>query len=722
MNVNAANCNSPYPHFIRRFEISMKFNLDVDGKTIEVEDKNMAEQANGNILVRCGDTLVLATATMSRKDREGLDFFPLTVEYEEKYYAAGKIKGSRFIKRENKPTDEAICNGRIIDRTIRPRFDQRIKRDVQVVNTVLSWDGQNDPDVLSMIASSLALSISDIPWNGPISAVRVVKKDDKFIINPDYDKREDAELDIVFAGVLEGSKVMINMIEGQGKEISEEDAIKALDLAKKPLKSIITFQQEIAKKIGKEKTEIKLPEEQPELEKEILNIVSSKLDKAVFQKDKTKRSQDIGILEDEIVDFVKEKYPEEGDKVKYAINFLDQVINDLIHESALKHNKRADGRKMDEVRKITCETGFIPRTHGSALFSRGKTKALSILTLGAPGDYQLIEGMELEEKKRYMHHYNFPPYSVGEVRPMRGPGRREIGHGMLAEKAIQPLLPSSEKFPYTIRVVSELISSNGSTSMASVSGSSLALMDAGVPISGLATGIAIGLMQDKDNYKILTDIQGPEDHHGDMDFKVAGTKKGITAIQLDIKIDGINDEIIKEAFTRAKKARLEILGVMEKTISKPREKLSQYAPQIESFQINPEKIGEVIGPGGKKINEIIDSTGVEIDIEDSGQVFVVSDKKEGLDKAVQWIKDIVREVEVGEKFTGTVKRILNFGAFVEVLPGQEGLVHISKLANRRVEKVEDIVKMGDTVVVEVIGIDQQGRIDLRLIENKTNRR
>ena len=694
-----------------------KFSLELEkGKSIEVELKNLAQQANGNVLVRSGDTLLLATCVMSKDPIEDRGFFPLTVDYEEKYYAAGKIKGSRFIRRESRPSDEAICNARLIDRAIRPRFNTDINREVQVITTILSWDSENDPDVLGLVAASLSLSISDIPWNGPIAAVRVTKINGELILNPNYKERENAKLDIVFAATEVDKEILINMIEGGSKEVDEDTILEALKFAEKPLKKLIDFQNEIAKKTGKEKVVIEKPLIDADLDKDIKGFLGNKLEQALFQKEKDKRAADLDKLKKELLLFVEEKHSE---KEKYAKNFFEKEIDRIIHESAIKGEKRADGRKMEEVRQIICEAGILPRTHGSGLFSRGATKALSILTLGSPRDQQLLEGMEIEGKKSFMHHYNFPPYSVGEIRPVRGPGRREIGHGMLAEKALLPLLPSSDDFPYTIRVVSEMLSSNGSTSMASVSSSCLALMDAGVPIKSSAAGIAIGLMQDKESgkYKVLTDIQGPEDHYGDMDFKVAGTKKGITAIQMDVKIDGISEKIMKEALIRAKKARLEILDIMEKTLPEPRAKLSPYAPRIITLQINPDKIREVIGPGGKIINEIIDKTGASIDIEDSGLIFITAEKEESANKAVDWIKDIVREVEVGETFEGKVKRILAFGAFVEILPGQEGMIHISKLSDRRVEKVEDVVNIGDAVSVKVISIDEQGRIDLALLKN-----
>ncbi len=696
----------------------MKFDLKLGEKNLKVEIRKLAEQANGDVLVSYGDTLILAVCVMSKKDREDLGFFPLTVEYQEKYYAAGKIKGSRYIKREGRPSDEAICNSRLIDRTIRPRFPKDLFREIQVIASVLSWDAQNDPDIIGLIAASLALSISDIPWDGPIGAVRVCRKDGKFILNPTYEEREDNDLDIVFAGVLRKKELLINMIEGELGEVEEKVILEAFDFAENYLKKLVAFQKEIREKVGKEKVVLEISPEEDTLEKEIKDFLGDKLEKSFFQKDKEQRADGLNKLKEELGFFIEEKYPEE-EKTKYALDFFDKEIDRLLHENILKYNKRPDGRKLDEVRDIHCEVGLLPRTHGSGLFCRGQTKSLSILTLGAPGDQQLFEGMEIEGKKRFMHHYNFPPYSVGEVKPLRGPGRREIGHGMLAEKALLSLIPSFEDFPYTIRIVSEMLSSNGSTSMASISSSSLALMDAGVPMKRPAAGIAIGLAQDikTGDYKVLTDIQGPEDHYGDMDFKVAGTKKGITVLQMDVKIEGISKKIMEEALLRAKKARLKILESIEKVLAEPRAQLSPYAPRILTIQIDPKKIREVIGPGGKVINEIIEVTGASIDIEDSGLIFVTSEKEESAEKAVDWIKNITREVKVGEVFQGKVKRILNFGAFVEILPGQEGLVHISKLAPGRVNKVEDVVEIGDIVSVEVILIDEQGRINLALLKN-----
>lgn len=700
--------------------MDQKFTLELGGKNLIVELRNLAEQANGSVVVRYGDTMIMSNCVMSKEDKENLGFFPLTVEYEEKYYAAGKIKGSRFIKRENRPSDEAICNGRLIDRAIRPRFGEHLMREVQVISTVLCWDGENDPDVIGLVAASTTLAISDIPWDGPISAVRVIKKDGKYIINPTYQEREGGELEIVFSGVIENGEVMTNMIEASANEIDEQSIFDAFEAAQPELKKIIDFQKEIVAKFGKQKAAVKEFETDEEFEKTVSNLILDKLTAALFQKEKGKRNEEIKGVEKELKEFVKEKYPE-GEKDKYASYLFEKLTDKIIHDAAIKQNKRVDGRAIDELRDIYCEVGLLPRTHGSGLFFRGQTKSLSILTLGAPGDQQLMESMEIFGKKRFMHHYNFPSYSTGEVKPMRGPGRREIGHGMLAEKAILPLLPKYEDFPYTIRVVSEMLSSNGSTSQASICSTSLALMDAGVPIRRPAAGIAIGLMQDLDTreYKVLTDIQGPEDHHGDMDFKVAGTRNGVTAIQLDIKIGGIHKEIIREALEKAKKARYQILDKIEAVLPSSRTTLSPFAPRIEKMQIDPDKIREVIGPGGKIINEIIAQTGASIDIEDTGLIFVTGEKEESVKKAIDWIKAITKVVEVGEVYEGTVKRILDFGAFVEILPGQDGMIHISKLAATHVNKVEDVVKINDRVTVKVILVDDQGRINLSLIKNNS---
>jgi len=645
----------------------------------------------------------LSTVCVSSYEKEQTEFFPLTVEYEERYYASGKIKGPRYIKRETRPSDEAICNARMVDRAIRPLFPKELTREVQVINTVLSWDGENDPDVLALLASSFSTLISEIPWKGPVGAVRVGKIGEKFIINPTYKEKEESEMDVVFAGVKRNGEILINMIEGGFSEVDEKTILKAFDFAKPEIEKLIDFQEKIAKEISKEKIPLKVIGEDRVFEEELKKFLGERLRNAVFQKE---RSEKFSKLKKEFLEFLNQKFPE---RIFEGLRFFDKEVEKLLAKEIIENGIRPDGRKIDEMRKISCQVSVLPRTHGSAIFCRGQTKSLSILTLGAPGDVQLLEGMEISGKKRFMHHYNFPPYSVGEISPLRGPGRREIGHGMLVERALLPIIPDFEHFPYTIRIVSEILSSNGSTSMASVCSSSLALMDAGVPIKRPAAGIALGLViNEKGEYRILIDIQGPEDHYGDMDFKVAGTEKGITAIQMDLKIDGISKKILEEALEQGKKARLEILKIMKETLPKPRETLSPFAPKILTIQINPEKIRDVIGPGGRMINEIISECGVSIDIEETGKIFVTAEKEEAAKKAIAWIKNITREVKVGEVFQGKVKRILNFGALIEILPGQEGLLHISQIKKQRGLKL----KVGEIIPVRVISIDELGRINL----------
>jgi len=700
-----------------------KFQIEIDGKELSVEINNLAEQASGSCFVRYGDTEVLATVVMSKYEREEEGFFPLTVDYEERYYAAGKILGSRYIRRESRPSDEAITTSRLIDRTIRPLFPENLKRETQVIITCLSWDRENDPDIIGLIAASIALSISEIPWSGPIAAVRIGRlKNDEMIINPTYAEREMSDLDLVLAGVEKEGDILINMIEAEAAEVPEEVILKAVDFARPYLEKIINFQNQIIREVAKEKIKIETLPQNLELEKEIKEFLGDRLEKVLFQPRKTERAEDINTLKEELIFYIEGKYPGMG-KGKYVKDFFEKEIERLIHENIILKERRPDGRKLDELREISCQVGLLPRTHGSGLFCRGQTKALSILTLGTPGDVKLLQGMEIIGKKRFMHHYNFPPYSTGEVKPIRGPGRRDIGHGMLVEKALLSLIPSFEDFPYTMRIVSEILSSNGSTSMASVSSSSLALMDAGVPIKEPAAGIALGLMQDKrGNYKILTDIQGPEDHHGDMDFKISGTKNGITAIQMDVKIEGISEKILREALKQGKKSRSQILEKMKEVLEKPRLELSPFAPRILTIQINPEKIREVIGPGGKVINEIIRECGVSIDVEETGKIFVTAEKEEAAKKAIDWIKNITREAKVGEIFQGKVKRILDFGAFVEILPNQEGLLHISQISPSRVTRIEDFFRVGDIISVKVISIDEQGRINLSLMKKIYARR
>jgi len=697
----------------------MKFKLQFNGKEMTADMTSLTERANGSCLLRYGDTVVLATVTMSQKEAQNQGFLPLSVEYLERYYAAGKILGSRFIRRESRPTNEAIITARLIDRAIRPRFPKNLNHEVQVIVTCLSWDRENDPDVLGLIATSLALGTSDIPWNGPLGALRIAKSGENFIVNPTYEQREKPEIDLCLSSIKSKDGLLINMLEGEAQEADEETLYQTVRFAKPYLEKLIRFQEEIIEKTGKDK--IKLPQKprDQELENEIKGFLKERLSSLASTKE---GDEQIKKIREEMWLFVEQRHPSmELEKKNEVEEIFEKEVKQTIEENILKNEKRPDGRGLDEIRSVSCRAGILPRTHGSALFKRGKTKSLSILTLGGPEDMKLLEGMEIIGKKRFMHHYNFPPYSVGEVRPLRAPGRREIGHGMLAERALLPIIPDFETFPYTIRIVTEILSSNGSTSMASVCSSSLALMDAGVPIKRPAAGISLGLIKGENDFKILTDIQGPEDHYGGMDFKVAGTKQGITAIQMDVKIDGINEEILRKALAQGKKARLEILEKMEEVLDKPRPKLSPFAPKIFSFQINPEKIGLVIGSEGKTINQISRECDVSIDIEDSGRIFVTAEKEDSARKALAWIKNITREAKVGEIFQGKVTRILPFGAIVEIFPGKEGLIHISQLAPYHVNRVEDVVKIGYLVTVKVISIDEQGRINLSLQEKRAKK-
>jgi polyribonucleotide nucleotidyltransferase len=655
---------------------------------------------------------------MSKKPLEKMDFFPLMVEYSERYYAAGKILGSRFIRREGRPTDEAILISRIIDRTVRPLFPTNLNREVQIVITCLSWDGENDPATLGLFAASLGLLISDIPWNGPTAAVRL-SKNEQVKLFPNYQEREEGIYDLIVAGVDSEKGVLVNMIEGQAKEAPEQAIFEAFDFAKPEIKNLIELQKTIQKEIGKEKIKIAEKPEDKNFEDSVKGFLAGKIEQAMMAPADKDGSEEYSLsdVKNELKEFLKDQ---DQEKLNYGNEIFEKETEKTFEENVLKNERRPDGRKLDQVRELSCEVGLLPRVHGCGLFSRGETSALSVLTLGAPGDQKLMDGMEVRGKKRFMHHYNFLPYCTGEVKPMRGTGRREVGHGMLGEKAILPMLPAVEDFPYTIRIVSEVLSSNGSSSMASTCAASLALMDAGVPIERPVAGIAMGLVTDGEKYKILTDIQGPEDHYGHMDFKVAGTDNGVNAIQLDVKTLGLTKQILEETLLGAKKAREEILAKMRTAIAEPRANLSPFAPRIFVFVIKPDKIREVIGPGGKVINEIIDACGVSIDIEDDGKVFITGENEESAKKALEWVKNIVHEVEVGEMFQGKVKRILDFGAFVEFLPGQEGMVHISQLAIQRVEKVTDVVNLGDIIPVKVISIDQQGRINLSLKEARGN--
>ena len=696
--------------FPKTFLITKNYSLSLGGKTFFVELNNWAEQANGSVLIRLGDTLVLTTAVMNPVPREGGDFFPLTIEYEEKFYAAGKILGSRFIKRETRPSEEAILAGRLIDRSLRPRFDLRMRNEVQIVVTVLSIDDQNDPDVPALLASSLALSLSDIPWNGPVACIRVGRKNGAFILNPTYEERAEAELD----AAVSGTKERINMIEAGANEVTESDFGNATEWGHKFIKELVEFQEKIIAENPRGKSEIPLIKPAEELRHLMKKEFSAKVEETLYVKDKKARAEGQKGVREEWLKRAAELFPEKFQKT--AADFLfEEEINEIVHRRIIEKGERPDGRRPDELRELAATVGILPRVHGSGMFMRGETHVLSTLTLGAPGDEQIVEGMEIRTKKHFLHHYNFPPFSTGETKPMRGPGRREIGHGALAGRALLPLIPTKEEFPYTIRIVSEALSSNGSTSMASVCGSSLALMDAGVPIKKAAGGAAMGLMlNEKGAYRVLTDIQGPEDHHGDMDFKAAGTRDGITAVQMDVKIAGLTPEMLHDVLEQARKSRLQILDLMDSVISKPRPELSPWAPRVNIIKINPEKIGALIGPGGKGINEIIAQTGAQIDIEDDGTVFITSPAEEGMKKALSLIKQITRELKAGELLEGRVSRILDFGAMVEVGPRQDGLIHISELAPWHVERVTDIVKLGEVVPVKVKNIDEQGRVNLSL--------
>ncbi len=692
------------------------YSMELAGRTLTLEIGKMAGLANGSVLVRYGDTAVIVNVTASKKPREGIDFFPLSVDYEERLYSVGKIPGS-FLKREGKPSDKAILVSRAIDRPIRPLFPKDLRNDVCVNAMVLSVDPDCSPEVAAQIGTSAALSISDIPFNGPTAAVSVGYVDGQIVINPTLEQREKNRLNLTVAG----TKEKVSMIEAGADEIPEDVMLEAIIKGHEQIKKIAEFIEEIQKEIGKPKFEYESCAVPDDLFNEIYNFASVKMCDAVQEKDKDTRDNNVAELQAEIEEFLKANHTEEEfETIKPLIGeAVYKLEKKTVRHLILEENKRVDGRAIDEIRPLSCEIDLLPRAHGSALFTRGQTQVLSVTTLGTIGDEQELDGLDEEESKRYIHHYNFPPYSVGEARPSRGPGRREIGHGALAERALAPVIPSEAEFPYTIRVVSEVLSSNGSTSQGSICGSTLSLMAAGVPIKEPVAGISTGLVTDdnnRDRYIMLTDIQGLEDFFGDMDFKVAGTKNGITAIQVDIKIDGLTYDIIKEAFERTRIARMYILNeVMLKAISKPRTEISKYAPKIITMEIDPDKIKDVIGSGGKVINKIIADTGVKIDIEDDGRVFIAGQDSEMANRAKEIIEAITMDLEVGKTYVGKVVRIMNFGAFVEVAPGKEGMIHISKLAKERVEKVEDIVKIGDTVAVKVIEIDDQGRVNLMRI-------
>ncbi|MGD6965102.1 polyribonucleotide nucleotidyltransferase [Rossellomorea vietnamensis] len=681
------------------------FSIDWAGRKLTVEYGQLAKQANGAAMIRYGDTAVLSTATAS-KNPKPLDFFPLTVNYEERLYAVGKIPGG-FIKREGRPSERAILASRLIDRPIRPLFADGFRNEVQVISMVMSVDQDCSSEMAAMFGSSLALTLSDIPFQGPIAGVQVGLIQGDFIINPNVEQLEKSEINLIVAG----TKDAINMVEAGADEVPEETMLEAIMFGHEEIKRLISFQEEIAAQVGKEKIEVELYQIDQELETEVRGICEEDMIKAIQVQEKHAREAAIKEVKDEVIAKFEEK--EAGDdQLKQVKQVLDKLVKGEVRRLITEEKLRPDGRGLDEIRPLASQVGLLPRTHGSGLFTRGQTQALSICTLGALGDVQVLDGLGLEESKRFMHHYNFPLFSVGETGFLRGPGRREIGHGALGERALEPIIPNEKDFPYTIRLVSEVLESNGSTSQASICASTLAMMDAGVPIKAPVAGIAMGLIQSGEHYSILTDIQGMEDHLGDMDFKVAGTSKGVTALQMDIKIEGLSRGILEEALQQAKSGRMHILDSMLSTISESREQLSQYAPKILMMAINPDKIRDVIGPSGKQINKIIEETGVKIDIEQDGTVFISSIDEEMNKKAKKIIEDIVREVEVGQLYLGKVKRIEKFGAFVEIFNGKDGLVHISELAEERIGKVEDVVSIGDELLVKVTEIDRQGRVNL----------
>lgn len=681
------------------------YSINWAGRNLTVEIGQLAKQANGAVLVRYGDSAVLSTATAS-KEAKNVDFFPLTVNYEERLYAVGKIPGG-FIKREGRPSERAILASRLIDRPIRPLFADGFRNEVQVVSLILSVDQDCSTEMAAMFGSSLALSVSDIPFEGPIAGVIVGRIDGQFIINPTVEQAEQSDIHLTVAG----TKDAINMVEAGADEVPEEIMLEAIMFGHDEIKRLIAFQEQIVSEIGKEKMDVALAELDAQLEAEIRELCEKEMIQAIQVQEKHAREDAISKVKEEVLAKYKEQEVED-DILKQVKQILDKMVKGEVRRLITEEKVRPDGRKIDEIRPLSSEVGLLPRTHGSGLFTRGQTQALSICTLGALGDVQILDGLGLEEEKRFMHHYNFPNFSVGETGPMRGPGRREIGHGALGERALSAVIPDEKDFPYTIRLVAEVLESNGSTSQASICAGTLAMMDAGVPIKSPVAGIAMGLVKSGEHYTILTDIQGMEDHLGDMDFKVAGTAKGVTALQMDIKIEGLSREILEEALQQAKKGRMQILDSMISTIQQPREHLSAFAPKIFTMTINPDKIRDVIGPSGKQINKIIEETGVKIDIEQDGTVFISSVNEEMNQKAKQIIEDIVREVVVGQLYLGKVKRIEKFGAFVEIFNGKDGLVHISELAEERVGKVEDVVKIGDEMLVKVIEIDKQGRVNL----------
>lgn len=699
------------------------FELDFYGRKIVVEHGQVAKQADGAVLVRYGDTVVLSTAVVSKSANLLSDFFPLMVLYQEKLYSVGKIPGG-FIKREGRPTDAATLAARMIDRPLRPLFPEDFKNEVQIVNTVLSVDQDNSPELTALFGSSLATCISKIPFNGPVAAVKVGRVDGEFIINPTVEQSEKSDIDLTVAG----TKDAINMVEAGAREASEDDMLEALMFGHEAIKKLIAFEEEVIKAIGVEKMEYEKLEITDELRSEVDSIVRDRLDKALRIKDKLEKYSAIDNLEEEVIEKYKSENedtmkPEELKELLTKVALIFHGVEyELFRNIVVKEKTRADGRRMDEIRPLSTDIDLLPRCHGSALFTRGQTQSLATVTLGALGEHQILDGLGIEDAKRFMLHYNFPPFSVGETGRYGAPGRREIGHGALGERALSYVIPSEEEFPYTIRVVSEILESNGSSSQATICAGTMALMAAGVPIKKPVAGIAMGLITHEDDYTILTDIQGMEDHLGDMDFKVAGTRDGITALQMDIKIDGINREILKEALAQAKKARFEILDVIEKQIDKPREDVSKYAPKTEVFMINPDKIKDVIGRGGEMITKIIlecsnvntvnDINAVKVDLEDDGRVIIYHTDRDVINRTADRIKDIAREVEIGKTYTCRVVSIQDFGIFVELWPGCEGLIHVSQLDTKRVDKPSDLFKVGDEVIAIATGYDKKGKLNL----------
>ncbi len=698
-----------------------QFSIDVAGKNLTIEVSSLAEQANAAVLAKYGETVVLATAVMSNRDVP-MDYLPLKVDYEEKFYAAGKIIGSRFIRREGRASEEAVLAGRLVDRTIRPLFDHRLRREIQVVVTVLQIDEENDPEFVGLIGASTALHISDIPWAGPVAGLRMVQVGSEFKINPDNSFV--AANPPIYDAFVSGAKDRINMLELGGLDAAEKDIVAGFTLAQKEINRLAEFQEKIRAEIGKEKMAIAVAEPDPELKPALRAYLADTLEAAVFRANKMEQHSAIGTLKSELFEHLKTTFEAQGKEVTWgSVDFLfEEAINDLVHKKALEEGTRPDGRKLDELRALDGEIKLLSRTHGSAIFVRGNTQALAVTTLAAPGAEQMIETMETTGKRRFMLHYNFPPFSVGEVGTFRGPGRREIGHGNLARKSLERLIPTKEEFPYTIRVVSEIMSSNGSSSMATVCASALSLMDAGVPLKKPAAGIAMGLMMgttprgaDVSNYKVLTDIQGPEDHHGDMDMKVAGTEDGVTGMQMDIKVDGITVEIIGATLAQARAARLQILQFMKSLLPAPRATLSPFVPAIRQLKIPVEKIGAVIGPGGKIINGLIEKYGLAgIDIDDDGGVFVSGTKLENVEAAVADIRSITREFKVGEVVEGNIIKIIEVGAIVDLGGGKDGMIHISELKNGYVKNVEEVVKLGDFVRAKIIRVGDDGRIGLSM--------